>query len=556
MTYDFVGKLSPFKAPERKMIAKAITGIMLVLIFVALLGSSYPVPVGGQPAQREKQCMDDTPADRLSFPTFGPPAPGVDRTGEIPDYVRPPIHKRSLEDMLREAELLPGPPQPQPPPPTGNRKLLVILVYFTDMAGTKTDVYFETMMWGPRPSLQDYYTEVSYGIFTYVAGMVLDPGADNIAPFYYASPYTQAWAATSPNYQTVAAWAIGAADADFNFAPYDTDVSGTVENDELTIVIVTAGIAGDMGGASPWSHHWWTAAPVPTGDGVNVEGEYSMTSEANPMGTHAHELGHDLGLPDLYDIDGGSEGIGEYGLMGSGCWLGPTHMTAWSKIQLGWLTPTMVTTSSYYNVRDVETYAEAYILYDPTYSTTEYFLVENRWRGTSYDNIASPYGKLPDEGILIYHIDDLKAQDWWISGTNNVNVDEAHKGVDVECADSPTSHIVDADDLDKQVNRGDSTDLWDNTEYDFHDGSTPCNANWYVTVPSGMDVREFPAPAATMTVFLSVKLVTPPPVGGVRIPVDKFGLLAPYIGLASTILVATAATAIYIKRVKRRKEKQ
>ena len=48
----------------------------------------------------------------------------------------------------------------------------------------------------------------------------------------------------------------------------------------------------------------------------------------------------------------------------------------------------------------------------------------------------------------------------------------------------------------------------------------------------------------------------PPPVGGIWVPVDKFGLLAPYIGLASTILVATAATAIYVKRVKRRKKKQ
>jgi len=38
------------------------------------------------------------------------------------------------------------------------------------------------------------------------------------------------------------------------------------------------------------------------------------------------------------------------------------------------------------------------------------------------------------------------------------------------------------------------------------------------------------------------------PVGGIWIPVDKFGLLAPYIALTSTILVATAATAIYAKR--------
>jgi len=44
-------------------------------------------------------------------------------------------------------------------------------------------------------------------------------------------------------------------------------------------------------------------------------------------------------------------------------------------------------------------------------------------------------------------------------------------------------------------------------------------------------------------------------VGGISITVDKFGLLAPYIVLASTIVVATVATAIYAKRVKRRREK-
>lgn len=42
-------------------------------------------------------------------------------------------------------------------------------------------------------------------------------------------------------------------------------------------------------------------------------------------------------------------------------------------------------------------------------------------------------------------------------------------------------------------------------------------------------------------------------VGGLWVPVNKPELLAPYIGLASTILVATAATAIYVKH---RKKKQ
>ncbi len=40
-------------------------------------------------------------------------------------------------------------------------------------------------------------------------------------------------------------------------------------------------------------------------------------------------------------------------------------------------------------------------------------------------------------------------------------------------------------------------------------------------------------------------------VGGFWVPVDKLDLLAPYIGLASTIIAATAATAIYVKRRKK-----
>jgi len=56
--------------------------------------------------------------------------------------------------------------------------------------------------------------------------------------------------------------------------------------------------------------------------------------------------------------------------------------------------------------------------------------------------------------------------------------------------------------------------------------------------------------------LISITTTPPTPVGGISIPVDKLGLLAPYIALASTILIATAATAIYVKRVKRRKEKQ
>jgi PKD repeat protein len=264
-----------------------------------------------------------------------------------------------------------------------------------------------------------------------------------------------------------------------------------------------------------------------------VEGEYSMTSENNPMGTHAHELGHDLGLPDLYDTNGGSSGIGHYGLMGSGSWCGPTHMTAWSKMQLGWLTPTIVTSNGYYDIRNSENYSEAYVLMNSTYSTEEYFLIENRWKGTSYDGIIGNEGDLDDEGIIIYHIDDAKAVGWWTNGDNNVNNDEAHKGVDVECADYPTSHFINADELDfapYPEGRGDTDDLWDENEYDFHDYSTPCNSSWYNSI-SGMDVRDLPATGPVMRVALSIEDVWAP-------FADADG---PYIGLEGQILTFNAS---------------
>jgi len=43
-------------------------------------------------------------------------------------------------------------------------------------------------------------------------------------------------------------------------------------------------------------------------------------------------------------------------------------------------------------------------------------------------------------------------------------------------------------------------------------------------------------------------------VGGIAIPVGKLALVAPYIGLASTLMVAMVATTVCVRRVKSRKE--
>ena len=67
-----------------------------------------------------------------------------------------------------------------------------------------------------------------------------------------------------------------------------------------------------------------------------------------PIGTIAHETGHTFGLPDLYDTSGNTEGIGEWGIMGSGNYTkanSPAGFDAWSRAELGWVTLDTLTAS-------------------------------------------------------------------------------------------------------------------------------------------------------------------------------------------------------------------
>src|SRR5439155_931986 len=78
---------------------------------------------------------------------------------------------------------------------------------------------------------------------------------------------------------------------------------------------------------------------------------YYGADSSTGVDTVAHGFGHDLGLPDLYDADGSSHGAGIWDIMSEGSWNGnpagssPAHMSAWSLMRLGWVTPTDVTTS-------------------------------------------------------------------------------------------------------------------------------------------------------------------------------------------------------------------
>ena len=125
----------------------------------------------------------------------------------------------------------------------------------------------------------------------------------------------------------------------------------------------------------------------------------------------AHETGHFLGLPDLYDTDGsGSKGLGNYCLMANN-W-GPDgsqkylpHLSAWSKVQLGWVKPIVILTSGSYSARKSCEFKDIFLIGNGTanFGSGEYLLIENRQR-CKFD------AKIPSTGLAIYHIDDTAAK--------------------------------------------------------------------------------------------------------------------------------------------------
>lgn len=117
---------------------------------------------------------------------------------------------------------------------------------------------------------------------------------------------------------------------------------------------------GALGDDAIWSHSWFayfnligSAGPSPDYlvGGVQIGNssfwlnKYTIQPENGGVGVFAHEYGHDLGLPDLYDYTG-ENSTGFWTIMSSGSWLSqndydigsqPNHFGVWEKFQLGWL---------------------------------------------------------------------------------------------------------------------------------------------------------------------------------------------------------------------------
>ncbi len=153
---------------------------------------------------------------------------------------------------------------------------------------------------------------------------------------------------------------LAAQDPDFPWADYDIeDVADADGDGDLNepdgvidhLVLVHAGEDASGGGGVQGTQAIWAHSsdiiPGHTIPGTDImASNYIVQPEDSGVGVFAHEYGHDLGLPDLYDIgSGGESDIEFWDLMNTGSHAGPvfqgipTHMGLWDKFVLGWADP-------------------------------------------------------------------------------------------------------------------------------------------------------------------------------------------------------------------------
>ena len=256
-------------------------------------------------------------------------------------------------------------------------------------------------------SFREFYEEISYGQFSPVSQVVGVFTAPHNHDYYGNDQQNSG----TRQRQLMRAMVDSAEAAGIDWSEFDNDGDGEVDG----VTLVHAGQGAEQGnGSNIWSHRWSLGSNAVTYDGVYIN-VYNINPEIQSnnivaIGVIAHEFGHVLDLPDLYDTDYTSSGSGKLALMASGSWgttgntpWYPSAMNAWCKTEMGW-SNVITISSAQTNVELEQSYTNNTIYrVDNPEDNSEYWLIENRQkRGT--DNL------MPEPGLLFWHIDNRKNQ--------------------------------------------------------------------------------------------------------------------------------------------------
>ncbi|MBI4209464.1 MAG: M6 family metalloprotease domain-containing protein [Deltaproteobacteria bacterium] len=339
----------------------------------------------------------------------------------------------------------------------GEWEALAILIEFPNESMIKTNKDFQELLFGSisTGSVREYYEEASYGKFHLTGETVGIYGAGNSASYYANDKY--GFGGYPKNAARLIEEAVDATIASgVDCSRYDNNGDGEVD----AIFIVHAGQGAEQSGKSShlWSHRGRISSSggkVRNCGGVRVDSyiigpELSGSSSIATIGVLAHEFGHILGLPDLYDLDQTSLGVGRWDIMSYGAWNNggktPAHFSAWSKAKLGWFEPTLITEDRL-GESIAPLYAEpaVYKIWANGVPSDEYFLIENRQK-VGFDTY------LPGSGLIALHVDEAQS--------NNNN-----ECISLGCDQRFLVSLVQADgryDLELKKNYGDASDPFTN----------------------------------------------------------------------------------------------
>ncbi len=365
----------------------------------------------------------------------------------------------------------------------GNYVGLCILIKFPDISATISQQEVNDFCnlggysgFGNNGSVRDYFYDNSRGKLTYT----------NVVTQYYTAAHERSYY-TDPtiSYGTRARELIVEALDDlksqgFDFSGLSSDGSGYI----YALNVFYAGPRVNNWAEGLWPHSWFLASDYNVGGGKKFR-DYQITNMGSELTlrTFCHENGHMIcDFPDLYDYGYESSGVGHYCLMCSGgSDKNPTQVCAYLKNEAGWatkvtsITPGITASLSAAN-NDFYVYAK---------NATEYFIIENRQK-------ADRDTFLPDAGLAIWHVDEQK---------NGNNEEQMTPSKHYECS------LEQADgrfDLEKDVNAGDSEDLFSSPhKTEFLDSTSP-NSKWWDGSNSGLNITEISVSGATMTFVVPV----------------------------------------------------
>lgn len=398
----------------------------------------------------------------------------------------------------------------------------------------------QRLVFGPRPSVADWFAEVSQGRLR----LVPHPSVPVVGPLLSKEDWRFYWREGPWDPQSLAVgdphrwvdtngwygpkgrvWYLDddglvgghshswfemmtavAAHPNIHLATYDANQTGVIEPTECLFLLVK--------GQAKLDGHWRPLSsrevPPPPQElklnGVTVPTMAELYG-APPHGPDqlaiaAEELLHQVGdLADQYPDrqqdypEGKNRRVDDPGRPGQlslpdAEWR-PVHVDPYHKLKWGWLNPQIAHASGRFKLHDAATTGDALILYNPHVATEEFFILENRWRGSSYDQYRhAVYG----DGLAVWHcIQDLALKDDW--GRRALHLRRADPRLDAAGNLQPALTLFDG----SVPGRG----------YDLHDDSYPNDLRFRGNAPSRLQVRNISAAGPVMT----VDVVVPPQPG-------------------------------------------